>query len=307
LPLFARAMSMLAIQGFDVVIASTAGFGHFVRPRDGCLIAYCHTPPRFLWDERYDIEGMAPAWARLLLPPTIAAMRRADKRAAARVHTYLANSKFVARRIAEVYERRSFVINPPVETTRFVATGERGDYYLMVGRLLPHRNMDLVVRAFTAMDRPLVVVGDGPIAGELRAMAGPRVRFEGVVSDARLASLYAGSRGVVVAGEEDFGIVPLEANAAGKPVVALRKGGVLETVADGFNGVLFDGESVASITQAIERADALRFDEAMMRAHAQGYSEETFIAAMREQVAGASACLECARSRRGRADGSPGG
>lgn len=299
LPLFGRAMASLRIEGYDVVLASTAGFGHFVQPREACLIAYCHTPPRFLWDDRYDVAGMTPSWARPLLPATLRLLRRADRRAALRVHTYIANSNFVARRIERIYRRRAFVINPPVETPRFAPAERTSDYYLMVGRLLPHRNMQLAVRAFTAMERRLVVVGDGPVAAELRALAGPTIEFAGAVDDVALADLYGACRAVIVPGEEDFGIVPLEANAAGKPVVALRRGGVLETVADGFNGVLFDDETVDSLTEAVERVERLGFDVEMVRAHAQRFDETAFAARMREIVEGSTMCMECARGRRG--------
>jgi glycosyltransferase involved in cell wall biosynthesis len=297
LPLFGRAMSSMKIEGFDVVVASTAGFAHLVAPRGACLIAYCHTPPRFLYDDGYDVAALTPGWAKPVMPATLKALRRADQRAARRVHTYVANSNYVAERIQTIYGRRSIVINPPVETSRFTP-GPPGDYYLMVGRLLPHRNMQMAVDAFTHMQRRFVVVGDGPIAAQLKQNAGPNVEFTGAIDDAALAKLYAGCRGVVVPGREDFGIAPLEANAAGKPVVALRRAGVMETVADGFNGVLFDAETPEALQEAVERAEALGFDVEMLQAHARRYDEAAFVARMRELVEASTVCMECARGRR---------
>lgn len=284
LPLFGRAMESLKIEGFDVVLASSAGFGHFVRPRGARLICYCHTPPRFLWDARYDVSGMTPRWARPVAPAMLALLRRADKRAARRVHTYVANSTGTQRRIAEVYGRRSIVINPPVETDRFTVGAQPGEHHLMVGRLLAHRNMHLAIEAFTRMARPLVVVGDGPIAADLRTIAGPTITFAGAIDDAALTDLYQRARALVITEEADFGIAPLEANAAGRPVVALRKGGVLETIVDGFNGVFFDEETVDALIAAVERADTLRFDAAALRTHAERFSEKVFAAHIRELV-----------------------
>ncbi|MFA5891007.1 MAG: glycosyltransferase [Actinomycetota bacterium] len=301
LPLFGRAMRSLRIEGFDVVVCSSAGFAHHVRPRAGCRIVYCHTPPRFLWDERYDHRAVAPGWSRPALPLALAALRRSDRAAAARAHVYVANSRATAGRIQAIYGRRSVLVHPPVEVNRFAIAPRTGDYYLMVGRLMPHRNMHLAVEAFTTMGRSLVVVGDGPARVSLESIAGPTVRFMGALDDAALVRLYAECRGVVVPGEEDFGIVPLEANAAGRPVVAFSKGGALETVTDGVNGVLFAEESAGAITRAVARADARRFDPVALRSHAEQFSEDVFAHNLRGIVEGAGTCLRCARRRRHRA------
>lgn len=296
LPLFGRTFRRMRIEGFDVVVSSSAGFAHHVRPKDGCHVVYCHTPPRFLWDERYDHASVAPRWARPLLPVVLRAMRRSDRKAAARAHLYVANSKRTAKEIERVYGRRSVVVHPPVEVERYAIAPTTGDYYLMVGRLLAHRNMDRAVEAFTAAGRRLVVVGDGPARATLESKAGPTVEFRGAVDDATLASLYARCRGVVVPGVEDFGIVPLEANASGRPVIALGAGGVLETVKDGVTGVLFGEETAASLAAAVERAEATRFDPVALRAHAETFAERAFAERMARVVTGSvSGCMECAR------------
>jgi glycosyltransferase involved in cell wall biosynthesis len=286
LPLFPRAFRSLRIDGFDVVVASSAGFAHHVRPRGARTVVYCHTPPRFLWDERYRHDDVAPRWARPLLPPTLATLRRADKRAAQRAGVYVANGERTRAQIALFYERTSVVVHPPVECARFRADAARTDEYLMVGRLLPHRNMHLAVEAFTRSGRRLVVVGDGPARASLQASAGKTVRFEGAVPDDALAELYARARGVVVPGEEDFGIVPLEANASGAPVVALGKGGVVETIVDGQTGVLFADESADALEAAVARAETISWDPAKLRAHALRWDEPVFAARMRDIVEG---------------------
>lgn len=299
LPMFGGAFRRLRLEGFDVVVSSSAGFSHQVRPSAACHIVYCHTPPRFLWDEVYD-HSVAPAWARPLVPAVIARLRARDRRAAGRAHLYVANSHVTARRIRTVYGRRSVVVHPPVEVERF-ATGPTGDYYLLVGRLLPHRDFDVAIDAFTRLGRRLVVVGDGPARAGLERVAGPSIEFRGAVSDSQLAALYGGCRGVIVPGVEDFGIVPLEANASGRPVIAQGAGGVLETVSDGFNGVLFAERSPAALAAAIRRRESMRFDPEALRAHAARFSERAFAQRLAGVIDGArNGCLECARARRER-------
>jgi glycosyltransferase involved in cell wall biosynthesis len=224
-------------------------------------------------------------------------MRRADLQAARRAHIYIANSRFIQRRIKDVYGRRSVLINPPIELSRFRIDDRVEDNYLMVGRLLPHRNMHLTVEAFTRMGRRLIVVGDGPIRADLERIAGPTIEFAGAVDNATLETLYARSRGVVVAGEEDFGMVPLEANASGRPVVALARGGALETVRDGVTGVLFKDETADAIAEAVKLADGTLFDAYALRRHAEQFGEDAFAEKMNKVVEGTVDCLECARTR----------
>lgn len=301
LPLFGRAFRRIDLSGFDLVVSSSAGFAHHVRPRSGvCHVVYCHTPPRFLWDERYEHRTLAPAWARPLLPAVLSRLRRSDRRAAARAHVYVANSRVTAARIETVYARRSVVVPPPVEVERF-STGAPADHFLMVGRLLPHRDMDLAVRAFTSMGRKLVIVGDGPARADLERVAGDTIEFRGVVSDEELAALYASCRALVVPGVEDFGIAPLEANAAGRPVIARAAGGTLETVRDGDTGVLFERDTPAGIVEAVRRLEVIDFDAAELRAHAERYGEPAFARRLHDVIHNAVAsCLECRRARRER-------
>lgn len=299
LPLFGRALRRMPIEGFDIVVSSSTGFAHQVQPASGCHLVYCHAPPRFLWDERYEHGTVAPLWARPALPLVLAALRRADRRAAARAHLYVSNSLRTADRVLKVYGRRSVIVHPPVEVQRFRIGPRTGDYHMMVGRLLPHRNMHLAVEAFTRMQRRLVVVGDGPARADLERIAGPTIEFRGAVDDATLAQLYGMSRGLVFPGEEDFGIVPLEANASGRPVIAFGRGGARETVREGVTGVLFTRETADAIVEAVERAESITFDPAVLRTHAERFSEAEFARRIGGIVEGQlESCIECARGKR---------
>ena len=299
LPLFGRAMRRMKIEGFDIVLSSSARFGHHARPSSGCHIVYCHAPARFLYDPMYD-RSIAPRAVRPLLPLAFAWMRRADKRAAKRAHLYISNSLRTAERVMQIYGRRTVVVHPPVETSRFAIGPRTGDYYVMVGRLLPHRNMHLAVTAFSRMGRRLVVVGEGPARADLERLAGPSIEFRGALDDAGLARLYGMARGVVVPEEADFGIVAVEANASGRPVVAFGRGGAKETVRDGVTGVLFRAPNVDSVMEAVVRADGITWDPAVLRDNAERFTEREFSRRIAGIVEGQlNSCFECAKRRRG--------
>lgn len=298
-PLMPRAFRKLRIEGFDVVISSSAGFAHGVRPSGACHIVYCHTPPRFLWSQRYERDAVVPGWARPVAAAGIAWMRRWDRRAASKPHFYLANSKATAERVRALYGREATVVHPPVEVDRFAIGPVTRDEFLVVTRLMSYKGVDVAVRAFNELGRKLIVVGDGPARAGLERMAGRNIEFRGIVSDAELQKLYGRVRGVVVAGEEDFGIVPLEANASGRPVVAFRSGGALETVVDGVTGVTFTPQTPGALAAAVTRMLDIGFDPAALRNHALQFSEDAFARRIREVVDRAVAsCMSCARVRR---------
>ncbi|MCA1833952.1 MAG: glycosyltransferase [Actinobacteria bacterium] len=301
LPLFPHAFKQMDLSGFDVVISSSAGFAHRVRVPEGtCHVVYSYSPPRFLWDDRYD-RKVAPAWARPLVAPTMAWLRRSDKRAARKPHFYMAVSGVAAARLRSVYGLAATVVHPPVATHRFHIGPTTSDFYLIVARLLPHRSVDLAVQAFTKMGRRLVVVGEGPMRAELEAMAGPTIEFRGVVDEETLTNLYGRCRGVVVPGEEDFGLTPLEANASGRPAIALRAGGALETMVDGVTGVLFAPGTPGALIGAVEQADRTSFNPDALRVHAEGWSEGVFANRVRSFVArSVESCITCARAKRDR-------
>lgn len=282
LPLFPRAFRSMSFAGFDAVVVSSSAFAHHVRPKVP-VITYLYAPPRFLWDERYD-KTLAPAWARPALEPALAMLRRTDRRIIRNAGTILTCGTQTAAAIERVYGRGSTVLHPPVECDRFANDEPPGEGYVLVGRLLPHRNHEMAVEAFTRAQLPLTIVGDGPNLSTLRALAGPTITFAGAVDDREVERAYARSRGVVVPGVEDFGLVALEANASGRPVISLAEGGALETVRDGVTGVLFERMDAASLLEAVTRAEAIAWDPAALVAHARAFDETIFHAGVRAAV-----------------------
>jgi glycosyltransferase involved in cell wall biosynthesis len=298
-PLMPRAFRRMPIEGFDVVISSSAGFAHGVRPEGACHIVYCHTPARFLWSPRYQRDEVVPAPMRPLAAAAVAWMRRGDRRAAARPHFYLANSEATAERIRALYRREATVVHPPVEVSRLRIGPVTRDEFLIVTRLMSYKGVDVAIKAFNGLGRKLIIVGDGPARPELERIAGPTIEFRGVVSDEELRKLYGRVKGVIVAGEEDFGIVPLEANASGRPVIAFRSGGALETVVDGVTGVTFSPQTSGALAAAVTRSADIDFDPEALRAHAFRFDEAEFARRMHEFVGRAVAsCMACARVRR---------
>src|SRR5437868_133420 len=233
LPLFPAAMRAFDFSSYDLVLSSSHAVAKAARRRPGAMhVCYCFTPMRYVWDLYDDYFGdRAPLAARLAMPAVAAALRRWDRRTSARVDRFVAISRFVADRIRRVWQRESDVIHPPVDVGRFaIADDGPADYDLVVSALVPYKRIDLAVAAATRMKRRLLVVGAGPEARTLAAMAGPTVEFLGWREDAEVAQLYARCRSLLFPAMEDFGIVPLEAMAAGRPVVAYGVGGATETV-----------------------------------------------------------------------------
>lgn len=289
LPLFALAFERVVIarDEVDLVISSSSGWAHGARFPGGRHICYCHNPARWLYqpDAYFAPGGPVPPWTRPLLGPVLAGLRQWDARAARRPTEYVANSHNVAGRIRQRYGRSAVVVPPPVEVDRFRALPRRGrDHYLVVARLLSYKRIDLAIRACNELGLPLIVVGDGPARDELAHIAGPTVRMAGRVSEAELDALYADARGLIQAGEEDFGIVPLEANAAGLPVVALARGGALETVVSQRTGILVPQPTVAAFRDALARCDAIEWNSERLREHADSFSEARFAARIRAVI-----------------------
>jgi glycosyltransferase involved in cell wall biosynthesis len=273
MPLYPAAFRSLGTLDQDVVISSSSGWAHGVRTAPHSKhIVYCHAPARWLYSEREYLPGRA---GRTALAPVTAALRPWDRRAARRADLYLANSENVRRRIKAAYGIEAEVVHPPVETERFVPS-PRGERLLVVSRLLPYKRVDLVVEAATRAGLPLDVVGKGPELARLRAIAGPSVTFHVSAGDREIVEMMESCRALVVAGMEDFGIVAVEAQAAGKPVVAYAAGGSLETVEEGLTGVFFREQTVGATIDALGRADALSTNPGEIAARAQRFSREAF-------------------------------
>ncbi len=279
LPLYPLAFERFNLSGHDLILSNKSGFCHGVRKPAGAVhVCYCLTPTRYVWGfEAYaDREGLGPA-VRALLRPMLAWVRRWDWSAAQRVDHFIAISSEVQRRIAEYYGRESVIIYPPVDTSRFRPGAETGDYYLSLGRLIPYKRVDLAVQACTRLNLPLLVGGDGRDRARLERMAGPTVKFLGRVPEADLPGLLAGCRAFIFPGLEDFGITPVQALAAGRPVIAFAGGGALDTVQDGLNGVLFAEPTIAALGAALERFQRLRFEPEALRRSAERFDTRAFV------------------------------
>lgn len=291
LPLMNGALRRFDLSGFDLVLSSSHANAKNVRTPPGTLhVCYCHTPMRYAWEEGFlDGEDVGRA-TRLLLPPLLARLRRADLAGAGEPDVFVANSAHVAERIRRHYGRHSEIVHPPVHVEHFLGLERRpGDYYLAFGRVVPYKRVDLAVAACTRLGRPLKVAGDGRALGAVRAGAGAEIDFLGKVADEERDALLRGARALLFPGEEDFGIVPVEAQAAGVPVIAYGVGGAVETVRDGVTGTLFAEQEPGSLSAAIERFEGLSLREEAIRDNARSFGRDRFRAEMAAVIAGAGA------------------
>jgi glycosyltransferase involved in cell wall biosynthesis len=283
LPLYPWAVRRLTLPPSDVVLSSSSAFAHGVRvPRGAVHICYCHAPFRYAWNEQQRALQEVPAPLRPLLRGLLARMRTWDKSASRGVDAYIANSQLTRERIRQFYGRESTVIHPPVETQRFSA-GEPGEALLMVTELVPHKRVDVALEAARRLKVPIQVVGAGPAYASLRE-AYPEAAFLGRVDDAQLAQLYASARAVVITSVEEFGIVAVEAQAAGRPVIAARAGGVLETVLENETGLFAAPGDVSAFATAIESLAHLDFEPARAVANAERFSVASFQRRLRRFV-----------------------
>jgi len=285
LPFMPRALEELDLSAYDLVISSESGPAKGVIPRpDAFHLCYCHSPMRYIWDLFGDYRSSAGLLARQVFPGIAHRLRTWDVTSAARVDQFVANSSFVAKRIEKYYRREAEVIFPPVATEEFSAapTGEPGDYYLAAGEFVGYKRFDLAVDAFTRSGRKLIVIGDGEERKNLEKRAGPNVEFLGRVDFATLKQHFATARALAVPGEEDFGMVPVEVMASGRPVIAFGRGGALDTVRHGETGWLFSDQSVEGLVDAVEAFERETFDPAALRAHAGQFG----LAPFREKVRG---------------------
>jgi glycosyltransferase involved in cell wall biosynthesis len=284
LPLYPPAVGRLRLPPSDVVLSSSSAFAHGVRVPDGAVhVCYCYTPFRYAWDEQAYALGEISLLLRPLLRRQLRRIRAWDLRASARVDDYVAISELSRERIRRHYGRDAVVIHPPVETHRF-APGTPGDSLLIVSELLGHKRLGLALEAARRARAPIQVVGSGPHHGALRD-AYPEAEFLGRASDEDLVELYASARAVLMPAMEEFGITAVEAQAAGRPVIAAAAGGALETVLDGRTGRLARLDDVDSFANAIETIDQLDFDPADAVLNAERFSVAAFQGRLAAHVA----------------------
>lgn len=279
LPLMPTATESYDLSQYDVIISSSSAFAKGVITSTHNLhICYCHTPTRYLWSDThsYSAELRAPGWAKFFLPPFLTLLRIWDRAAADRVDHFIANSETVRQRITKFYRRESEVIYPPVDVNRFTVSNEPKTYYLIGGRIVAYKRFDIVIEAFTKLGIPLKVFGTGPAEKELRKKAGPNIQFLGRVSDDERARLFANAIAFLHPHEEDFGITAVESMAAGRPVIAYRRGGALETVIDGVTGKLFDEQSWEELADTVLNFKESDYDPLAIRQHAETFSTAVF-------------------------------
>lgn len=289
LPLYRYAFESFDLSGYDVILSISSAFAHGVNKPNGARhLCYCLTPARFLfqYDEYVQNESVNRV-ARALLPAFVSSLREWDIRAAGRVDEFIAISHEVQNRIRACYARSACLIYPPVDVSSFriAPPDEVGEYFLIISRLIPYKRIDIAVEAFNQTGLPLVIAGDGRDRARLEAMAKPNVKFLGRVSDAERLDLMARCKAFVFPGQEDFGITPLEANAAGRPVIAFGGGGALDTIVEGVNGVLFHAPTARALVECLGAFDARAFDTGQIRAHAEKFDTLVFQDALRQHIA----------------------
>jgi glycosyltransferase involved in cell wall biosynthesis len=280
LMLMPRALEELDLRDYDLVISSESGPAKGVLTRPGTPhICYVHSPMRYIWDLYPEYRDHLSFPTRQIFQATAHRLRQWDFVSAQRIDHVIANSSFVAKRISKYWRREAEVLNPPVDLSRFTVSASPGEYYLYVSELVPYKRADLALDAFRKLGKPLKIVGAGSELRRLKANAPTNVEFLGRVDNAELQSLYSGCKALIFPGEEDFGIVPLEAMASGRPVIAYGRGGVLDTVIPGHTGTFFNSQTDEALAEAIERfelEDQVRLHPAQIAAHAQSFSPERF-------------------------------
>ena len=285
LPLFPLAIESLDLTGYDLILSSSHACAKGVIPAPEALhLCYCHTPARYAWDLGFLYRRRLNPLVRTYAAAVMHRLRMWDVTTSARVDHFIANSGFVAQRIWRYYRRSATVIYPPVDT-RYFAPGEKdGDFFLVVSRLTAYKRVDLAVEAFSRLDLPLVVIGDGSERRRLQSLAGPNVRFLGTVARSQVRDHMQSCRGLIYPGKEDFGITPVEAQATGRPVVAFGAGGARESVMDGVTGVLFEEQSAEALREAVTACAALSFDREVIRQHALQFDRDVFCSKITEFV-----------------------
>jgi glycosyltransferase involved in cell wall biosynthesis len=260
LPLYPYAMEAMDLSGYDLVLSSSSAWAHgvIVDP-EAVHVCYCHNPFRYAWNAREETLSQRGMLQRAALSLVFQRWRQWDWIAAQRVDRYLANSDTTARRIRRYFGRESDVVYPPVETSRFTP-GPVSDFYVVLSELMPHKRIHHAIETFNALRLPLVVVGNGPDARRLRRMAGPTISFAGRVSDERAADLLSAAKALIVTATEEFGIAAVEAQAAGRPVIALAEGGVRETVQEGITGAFYEQADPGALAEVVARFDPMAID-----------------------------------------------
>ena len=287
LPLMPIALEQLNLENYDLVISSESGPAKgIVIPPETLHVCYCHTPMRYVWPMYHDYQESAGWLTRIFMTLVVHYLRMWDLTSASRVDQFITNSVCVASRVMRYYRRKSEVVPPPVDTDAFAPSNLLGDFYLVVGQLVPYKRVDLAVEGFNRLGKRLIVIGRGEQLKRLRKAAAPNITFLGRQPFSVLREHYALCRALIFPGEEDFGIVPVEAMASGRPVIAFKAGGALETVVDGVTGLFFDEQTPESLVEAVERYETMeaKFSSNRIVQHAEQFNRQKFKESMRQLI-----------------------
>ncbi len=294
LPLFPTAIELFNLKGYDLILSTSHSVAKgVITPPDTLHISYVHTPMRYVWDMYHEyFSGERLGFlSKRLIPLFANYLRMWDAISSSRVDWFIANSGHVAGRIRKFYGRDSVVIHPPVDTSVFSIVEQQDDYYLIVSALVPYKKVDLAVEAFNRMQKKLLVIGEGPERERLEKMAGPTIEFKDWQPHEKLAGYYQRCRALIFPGEEDFGIVPVEAMACGRPVIAYGRGGALETIISNENsaekkktGLFFRKQEVGDLIEAVGSSEKMEWDSAFIAAHAQNFDREIFKSKIEEFI-----------------------
>lgn len=288
LPLYPYAIESFDLGAYDLIISSSSAFAKGAVKRDGTLhICYCYTPMRFVWDfENYIKNEQINIIYKNFLKPIIGHLKRWDIKTKNRPDYYIAISNVVKERINRIYGKEAQVIFPPIDMEKFHLKEKVDNFYLIVSRLNSYKRIDLAVKAFNSLSLPLKIIGQGPYQHVLKSMAGPNIHFLGRLTDNELADYYASCKALIFPGEEDFGLAPLEANASGRPVIAFKGGGALDTVKEGFNGIFFERKTIDSLVQAVKAMEEGKYDFSpqKIREYAMNFDKKNFIKKFKEFI-----------------------
>ena len=289
LPLYPLAVELFDFSAYDLVISSSHCAVKAVKvPRSSVHVCYCHSPMRYAWDQfdaYFGPERVGPVASRWLYRPMLQRLARWDAATASRVGRFVANSQYVAGRIRRYYNREATIVYPPVNTIFYHPDSTpSGQHFLMVSALVPYKRIDVAIEACRRAGATLRIAGDGPDRHRLETIANGHVEFLGRLSDEQIRDEYRRALAVLLPGEEDFGIVPVEAQACGRPVVAVARGGALETITPGETGILFDDLTPVSMASALETVAAAQFDPERLRANAQRFSRERHVERMQAVI-----------------------
>ncbi len=282
-PLYPRAFERFDFSGYDTIVSSTTAWAKgIIVPTDAVHVCFINTVSRFVFAYDSYVGGLG---VRSLAKPLVSRLAAWDKAASARPTQFVANSQNVARRIRQYYGRDSIVLHPPVDIERFRVGDGGGKHFFIASRLLPYKRIDLAIQAANLANVPLLVAGTGPAEEALRKLAhGTTTTMLGFISDERVSELLGSARAAILPGEEDYGLVPLEAAACGRPTIAYRGGGALETIVEGETGEFFDVLTADSLAERLRSFDEGGYDPQRLREHAQGFSPDRFIAQLRAVV-----------------------